>query len=182
MAKEETEQMKELMNRLHGELVKTMAGLESDKERNDWLRHLHSRYSERFMKDNDRIWTIGNIFIPLSLVGLAGLHQATVYTVLPIAIASIALMFFWLMFAENHRAAQNYSLAIVKAIEIFINLDLKSGKIDGMNITNKFSVRSIRWKMFWFVVIVWISAVALVCIKYYNSPFMKLFFNCVYAD
>ncbi len=32
---------------------------------NEWLRTLHQHYSNRFLSDNERIWTVGSILIPV---------------------------------------------------------------------------------------------------------------------
>jgi hypothetical protein len=166
MAKDPFEEMDRLQEKLHVKIQESIVKIQDEHEKNEWLRHLHTRYSERFLKDNDRIWAIGNIFIPISLAGLVYLPNATIYTVVPLGLASMAVIFFWIMFAENHRAFQNYHISVVKAIEKTVGLDIKGGKVGGLKIIDNFSVQRLRWFMFYFVVIVWISAIILVVVKH----------------
>lgn len=94
-------------------------------ENNEWLRWIHNRYFERFLKDNDRIWTVTSIFIPLSLAGLSSVKEGTFESVSLLAVASIGLISFWYLICEKHRAFQEQSIALVQAIEKFIGIDTK---------------------------------------------------------
>ncbi len=60
----------------------------------EWLRFLHQRYSDRFLKDNDCIWTISSIFIPLSLAGLASVKDGSFISTLLLAAGSTRLIRF----------------------------------------------------------------------------------------
>src|SRR3989344_4582485 len=74
---------------------------------NAWLQTLYQNYANRFLSDNGRIWSTGSILIPLSLAGFAavvGLDAPRWPHVVVLMFASIALMFIWLVIAENHRA------------------------------------------------------------------------------
>ncbi|MBE9584029.1 hypothetical protein IM792_06170 [Mucilaginibacter sp. JRF] len=127
-------------------------------EHHNWLRQLHSHYSEKFLQDNNRIWSTASILIPLSLAGLATVKDAPPLSVIPIALASISLMLFWVIFAEHHRAFQNRSSAYIQAIERHIHIHFVPGKADGHPITKIGNVQTIRWAMFYLIVLIWTLA------------------------
>lgn len=139
-------------------------------ERDEWLRLLYDRYTERFMKDNDRIWSTGAIMIPLSLggfVALATIQVVTVAHVLSLALASIALMLFWEVTAENHRAFQQKSEKWIKAIEEEIGLtDTGGPKADAHRIA-KLRVQAVRWYLFGFTVLCWLIVGFLFALGYF---------------
>lgn len=92
-------------------------------ETNEWLRWIHNRYFEKFLKDNDRIWAVTSIFIPLSLAGLSSIKEGTLISTSLLATASIGLISFWYLICEKHRAFQEQSIALVRVIERFIGID-----------------------------------------------------------
>jgi len=142
-----------------------------ESQRHEWLRLLHARYSDRFTRDNDRIWTIANIFIPLSLAGLVSLKEATVGSTILLGFGSIGLIYFWMLFAENHRAFQNKSQAVVDAIESYIGLDIpnigpqKGPKLDANPVIKKWPVNKMRWRMLRYIIVIWLLAIAFAILK-----------------
>jgi hypothetical protein len=124
---------------------------------------LYLRYFERFTNDNNRIWSTGNIFIPLSLAGLTSLKDATTMFTLVLAIGSITLMWFWLLIAENHRAFQNRAQTTMEGIEAYLGFymdvppKLAAHKILKIKLQGKsiFTAQNIRWQMFFSVFCIW---------------------------
>jgi hypothetical protein len=134
-------------------------------ERDEWLRILHERYSERFLKDNDRIWTVTSIFIPLSLAGLSSLKDGSFMSIFLLGIGSIGLMRFWFIVCEKHRFFQEKSEDVVRAIEIRIGLDTSYP-------SSKPSIKQARIYMHWFIIILWVSAIGWAAYKEWhpNKP------------
>ena len=136
---------------------------------NAWLQTLYQNYANRFLSDNGRIWSTGSILIPLSLAGFAavvGLDAPRWPHVVVLMFASIALMFIWLVIAENHRAFQQKSEAWLAAIERTIKLEGVGGpKVKGnfLNrlLTGKGAVQNMLWYLFLAVVIGWVGILIL---------------------
>ena len=100
-------------------LQEQLIGIPED-QRHEWLRILHTNYTQRFTTDNERIWSTGAIMVPLSLSGFAiftSIDRASLAHSIVIGLASILLMLAWIFIAENHRAFQDKSLAWICAIE-----------------------------------------------------------------
>jgi hypothetical protein len=86
----------------------------------EWARHLHASYLNRFISDNNRIWSTASIFIPLSLAAfpaLFSLKSPTVPDAIVLAAVSTILLFFWFAVAERHRTFQDHYIRTVIAIE-----------------------------------------------------------------
>lgn len=135
---------------------------ESPREGNtDWLKLLYEQYTQRFINDNNKIWAVGTIFIPLCLAGLLSVSSLSLFNTALLGAGSIMLMWFWVVVAESHRAFQNRSQAIVEEIERHINFDIAWGaKLDPHKsiVPPSRSVQKIRWKMYHAVIIIWVSA------------------------
>jgi hypothetical protein len=150
-----------------GEMIKDQCKQGNDP--NTWLQVLYQNYANRFLSDNGRIWSTGSILIPLSLAGFAaviGLDDPHWSHVVVLMFASIALMFIWLVIAENHRAFQQKSKAWLTAIERTIKIegvgDLKvKGNFWNQLLTGKCAVQNMRWYLFLAVVIGWIGVLIL---------------------
>jgi hypothetical protein len=97
-----------------------------------WLQILYGAYHDRFLADNQSVWSNGNLFVPFSLSAFAiyatqsGMGETQF---LALALASSALALFWLVNAENHRAFQDKSMARLLAIERVIGLTSTRAKL-----------------------------------------------------
>jgi hypothetical protein len=120
-----------------------------------WLMTLYKARSERMLSDNERIWKTGNIFVPISLSAFAALlaiKDVKSSQVLTIGLASFALIWFWIIIAENHRAFQQKSDEWLVTIQKKIGINYTgSGKVKG-NLLNRMStssgaVQGTRWAL-----------------------------------
>ncbi|MBD2757867.1 hypothetical protein [Spirosoma validum] len=129
----------------------------------DWLRFIHQRYTERFLKDNDRIWTVSSIFIPLSLAGLASVKDGNFISTFLLGMGSIVLINFWFNSAEKHRSFQEKSQDVVEAIEKLIGLDTMAIPLKGPGA--KYRIRKGRRDVKRLVISIWMVAISLIFIK-----------------
>jgi hypothetical protein len=128
---------------------------------------LYTKYFDRFVNDNNRIWYTGNLFIPLSLAGLIGIGPLSLTPTIILGVSSIFLMLCWVLVAENHRAFQTRAQVVTEAIESYLGLTIKGGKLAphwalkwklfGVDV---FTVQHIRWQMLIVVIVIWTLAVA----------------------
>lgn len=141
--------------------------LKAHRDPNAWLQILYQHYGSRFLSDNERIWSTGTIFIPVSLAGFVALmavEDPTCAHVTVLMIGSVLVLFIWLMIAERHRAFQQKSLAWLEAIERTINLkasgprSLPEGHIG--QAVNRISIQQWRWIFLLLVVLAWCSVLA----------------------
>ncbi len=117
-------------------------------ESQEWLRVLYKTYSERSTADNQLIWTTGSILLPLSLGLFAAIpNVATWYQLLALACASVFLILFWNLIADNHRSARLQWEARLTAIERVI---AKSAACDNSKKLNDL-VRARAVKESWWV-------------------------------
>jgi hypothetical protein len=89
----------------------------------EWLLRLHESYTERFLADNERIWSTASLFIPLSLATFPAyfaLDERTLQLAGTFGAVSVALVTFWYLIAEKHKTFQNRSYDVVRAIETII--------------------------------------------------------------
>jgi hypothetical protein len=140
-------------------------GFQSD----EWLRTLYKSYTNKFIHDNNRIWTTGSIMIPLSLAAFAAVPTINCpksIHLLILGLASLTIIISWLVIAENHRAFQDKSLAWVVAIEEVLGLTGTGGtKIRGnpLNrlLTFPAAVQIMRWSITSSITIGWILVLIL---------------------
>jgi hypothetical protein len=88
--------------------------------KNEWLGRIYDSRVQRFVHDNDRIWSTGALLVPLSLapfLALPGAKRLTDAEFVFLGLASTVLMLLWLLIAERHRQLQDRSLQWVDAIE-----------------------------------------------------------------
>jgi|GEM_PF-4250374 len=134
----------------------------TDAKHNMWLQVIYEQRTQRFINDNNKIWTTGSIFIPLSLAGLAGFKDLTPASITLLGVGSVLLMFFWVLIADNHRAFQTKSHAITEAIEAHIGIDCghaKLGKPTYLKKLHFLSAPYARYSMLLAVLAVWGYAV-----------------------
>lgn len=124
------------------------------------LRAVYEQRNQRFINDNNKIWTVGSIFIPLSMAGLTAFKDVDFASTVLLGIASTMLMGFWVIIAENHRAFQSKSHAVVQAIERHIGLELGTAKLDEPKLLRMpwFRVPTARWFMLLMVAGIWTAA------------------------
>lgn len=123
------------------------------KDPNDWLKTLYNAFGNRMLSDNERIWRTGAILVPLSLSAFAALvamNSLRPWKVLVLGSASSALLWCWLIIAENHRAFQQKSEAWLLAIQETVGFERAGGpKVKG-NAPNRFlifsaAIQGMRW-------------------------------------
>jgi hypothetical protein len=133
----------------------------------DVLLHVYDARLQRYLSDNNRIWTTGALLIPLSLAGVA-LLSARAHPTIPqrivVGAGSVLLILVWNIFADHHRGFQSRSEAWITAIEHHLGLPEIKG-------TNKAqmprwstlwpleTVQRTRWLLFWAILGYWIAAV-----------------------
>lgn len=136
---------------------------EQGNDANAWLQTLYQSYGKRFLSDNNRIWSTGSIFIPLSLAGFAAVVSLKHPHWPQIAIlmfVSIMLMFTWIVIAENHRAFQQKSeawlVAIERAMKLKAERQLKvKGNFLNNLLTGKGAIQKMRWLLLLAVILGW---------------------------
>jgi hypothetical protein len=139
---------------------------ESHADRTLWMSTLLTYYAEKMLSDNERIWRIGGIFIPVSFASFGALttiKELHAWHIIALGILSTLLMFVWIVIAENHRAFQTNSDAWLIAIQRVMHLDapLKSKSYPKSRvmkfITQKGAVKNMRWALLYFVMIGWVA-------------------------
>lgn len=86
----------------------------------DWLMKIYDARLQRFLHDNDRIWSSGSLLVPLSLapfLALASIESPELAHLIVLGTASTMLVAFWLLIAESHRSYQERSLEWIEEIE-----------------------------------------------------------------
>lgn len=77
---------------------------------------LHAEYGERWKHDSNQIWTIGLVFIPLSLSGIAVAPLGSWQTI-AIAIFSSILIWIWYGISQGLRARLDQEWAVYSVLE-----------------------------------------------------------------
>jgi hypothetical protein len=98
----------------YGDLPELRAVIK-DKPR-ELLLALHTEYGERWKHDSNQIWTIGLVFIPLSLSGIAVSSRGAWQTV-AIAVFSSLLIWIWYWISQRLRARLDQEWAVYSALE-----------------------------------------------------------------
>jgi hypothetical protein len=83
----------------------------------DTLRCLYEEYSTRRRHRGAHIWTIGAIFIPLSVSGAAALNPGMPGRTLAVAAVSIVLIWIWFCISETLRHRIDSVLTVCAALE-----------------------------------------------------------------
>ncbi|RYC70060.1 hypothetical protein [Spirosoma sordidisoli] len=82
--------------------------------------------SERFLKDNERIWTVTTIFLPLTLAGLTQLKNQGFGAIILLGLGSIYLINFWYVATEKLREFQEKNLEAVELYDLYLGIDTKA--------------------------------------------------------
>ncbi|UOR06880.1 hypothetical protein MUN82_07205 [Hymenobacter aerilatus] len=135
--------------------------LQQPNTQDEWVKKLYDSYTNRFINDNNKIWSTGNIFIPLSLAGLFKLHEMNQTETWLVGIGSVILMLFWVLVAESHRAFQNKAREVANQIEReYLQLAVGPPNPHRLLTTFRFlTVQNIRWAMLVGIVIIWAVAI-----------------------
>lgn len=139
----------------------------SDANSQEWLRAIYQNRAARFASDNDAIWKTGAVMIPVSLGAFIVPMQVNLHSVwqeLVLAIASIGLMFLWLMISVNLRAFQDKAVAEIIAIErdVVGYHDPAGPKVIEFpnwmaGMTTSLAGFYTNWALFGFVVVGWVA-------------------------
>lgn len=144
----------------------------------DWMKVFFNYYADRFEMDNERIWKIGAIFIPLALSPLALLTKIESlrgWDLYILAFISIILIWVWLFIAENQRAFWQKSEAWIVAIKEMVGIEnIESRKLQRGSLNKKFTFRGAIQRMRLFITLsitgIWII---LICL-YHMGVLIKL--------
>tara|TARA_R110002167_G_scaffold59477_4_gene168462 strand:+ start:354 stop:821 length:468 start_codon:yes stop_codon:yes gene_type:complete len=124
----------------------------------EYMKIFYSSYVDRFISDNNRIWSTGRIFIPTSLAAFAvpvRAHDISTPALAVLAGASILLMFIWATIAEQHRGFQEKSLAWINAIQEKKGIHDSTTKLMQQKLPGWISVRALRWWLCFLVALGW---------------------------
>lgn len=115
------------LRRFEGELFETLRLLRL-RESDDWLKELYKAHTDRFTKENDRIWETGKILLPLSLGAFAAygaVPEPKGSQTIALALASFGLLFIWHLIAACHRHFQDIHHSWLTAIERTLEIDAR---------------------------------------------------------
>ncbi|HSH62388.1 MAG TPA: hypothetical protein VK988_22610 [Acidimicrobiales bacterium] len=154
------------------DLVEKVRGQLESWSRGD-LVALHQSFAVRFTADNAGIWSTGSIFVPASYAVPAiyltsGDQTWAAFAVL--SALSTLLIASWLVIAENHRAFQQRSDAIMRAIELVLELEFGKPKVvdskdriaqvvlggNSKTMEKKLRVRAVRRSLVVILSIIWL--------------------------
>ncbi len=94
-------------------------------QNDQWLTVEYQRRLQQFLSDNNRIWTTGSLFIPLSLAGLTAvpnMMEKSPILVILLSVASSTLALFWQFIADRHRSWQDEHQVWMDAIDKSVGL------------------------------------------------------------
>jgi len=113
-------QYRQELEQLRTELHSRLQPLTTDERGSGWLKTLYEKRTDRFSSDNDKIWTTGQILIPIA-IGAFGVYAALkdpdLYQVLILAFLSVGLLVIWELIALVHRRFQGIHECWLDAIE-----------------------------------------------------------------
>lgn len=102
-----------------------LSSIAPDEDPKDWYRAIYSARTARFLAENERIWTTGRIFLPLSLACVAiwaTFKPTKLIPVLALAILSIGMCYLWHRISTTHKRYQEEHMAWLVAIEKHVGL------------------------------------------------------------
>lgn len=92
----------------------------------DWLKDLYKYRADAFKTENDRIWEIGRILLPISLGTfgvLGGIRRPSTLQVVLLASTSVGLLWVWNAVADGHRSFQQVHRTWMDEIEQAIGVE-----------------------------------------------------------
>ena len=126
---------------------------------NDWLRILYSSYLQRFLSDNNRIWTTGQLMVPLAFAPFAAVPSLTypfdLLKLLLFSFPSMGLIWLWIIIADNHRAFQEKSEEWLNRIEEVLRIKKPGGNKSPGFFVRPGMIRKTRWCLAWGITISW---------------------------
>lgn len=134
--------------------------------RQSWLQQIYSARSSRFSAENTGIWGTGAVMIPTAFglfVFAAGMDVSFPFPTVTIAILSVAVMFAWIVTAEQYRAFQNKSVAVLRAVENLVDFHDRVGVRvldEGQRSSAwllRLRVRSVRWTLLLLLCLAWVG-------------------------
>lgn len=126
----------------------------SPDERARVLATLYHEYTNRFIADNNRIWTTAASMVPLSLGAfglLASLPKPSLGQVIALPVIGRLLMTVWLVIAENHRAFQNRSMEWLRAVERAWGIMPEQRRPSVGILVRPGRIRRMRYALWWIV-------------------------------
>ena len=131
-------------------------------ETKNWLMELYKTLSSRFLADNNRIWSSGQIFIPVAFGAFAAfvsIKEPKWSHVLVLGLASTGLLALWALIADRHRAFQDQAAAWLTAIEEWVGLP-PGGTWHAPPLSNgQIQVKELRWNLVSIVAFCWIALI-----------------------
>ena len=126
------------------------------------LEILLSTYSARLLHHSNQLWSLGAVFIPLSLSGIASGLGSPINTLL-VGAFSIILIWIWYLISVNLRALIDQTYRIIGAVEsVLLNLDppcYRSGIDELIPSTGLSRLKFIRLMIPMIVTIGWIAVI-----------------------
>ena len=141
-----------------------------------WLETLHKHYSDRMLSDNERIWRTGALFVPISLasfVGLTAIDCLKFWHTIVLGFPFMALMWAWIVIAENHRSFQQKSEVWLIELERAMYLitphekKIEKGGREAL-VTKRAAVQNMRWALLYLVIYGWSIIISMYAIFIWN--------------
>lgn len=139
-------------------------------QRDEWLREMYRTRLDRFLADNNTIWKTGAIFVPVAIGSLIIPFQADIHSVgalVVLTLGSVGLLIIWNLIHENHRAFQDKSMAIIRAIEKVAGFEDPHGpKVNDLDwpssmIAAQKAARRVYWSLVPIVFVTWLIVIAI---------------------
>jgi hypothetical protein len=166
--REGREWRKKESERAEAALRRVLKGNVSGEDRK-WMLDLHRDYTQRFVSDNNRIWTTGSIFVGIALAGFGFVVRATPINPLVLAVVgfvSFLLLYVWNLIADRHREFQDRSFVWIQAIERMLLTPEEQPEATPQYVGEDRSyerplnrVRTLRWLLTWIVAGGWLMLV-----------------------
>ena len=147
------------LEELRTELSSRLQQLITNEQGSDWLKTLYEKRTDRFISDNDKIWTTGQILIPIA-IGAFGIYatltKPDIYQVLILALLSVGLLVIWELIAVVHRRFQDIHECWLDAIEQRLSIKPRETAIPRRRMSLKVARRLLIVIVFaaWTVIIV----------------------------
>jgi hypothetical protein len=126
-----------------------------EKKDDENIRFLCGVAWEKFHQNNERIWKVGSIFIPVSFTPLAavlGKDKVPQLAMIVLALASVLTYGFWLMVAETHRRFQGLAEKEAREFEKMLGFTFSAPEPRGGITPN---LKTIRWCLLLALILIW---------------------------